>query len=121
MKNPIQWFEIPATDLERAKTFYSKVFKLEFQFIEMPDGNMYMFGNPEEAGSAGSLIQSSDIKPSTDGTTIYFSTEDISRDLKLVEKEGGKVILPKTDIGEFGIFAQITDTEGNRIGLHTDK
>lgn len=121
MKNPVQWFEITATDLERAKKFYSKVFNLEFECVEMPDSKMYMFGNPDNSGSAGALVQAGDIKPSTDGTVVYFSCEDVSRELVLIEKEGGKVVLPKTDIGGFGFFAQIIDTEGNRIGLHSNK
>lgn len=121
MKNPVQWFEIATTDLERAKIFYLKVFNFNFQFIEMPDSSMYMFGEPDKIGSAGSLVQSKNIKPSSDGTVIYFSCEDVSKELRLVEKEGGKILLPKTDIGEFGFFAQIIDTEGNRIGLHSNK
>ncbi|MDH3247308.1 MAG: hypothetical protein OEM26_21975 [Saprospiraceae bacterium] len=48
MNNPIQWVEIEATDLERAKEFYSSVFGLELQLMEMPDSKMYMFGAPEQ-------------------------------------------------------------------------
>jgi predicted enzyme related to lactoylglutathione lyase len=121
MNNPINWLEIATTDLERAKAFYSSVFKLQFEYIEMPDSKMYMFGEPGKEGSAGALIQSSSVKPGSDGTTIYFSCEDVSNELATIEKEGGKLLIPKTDIGEFGFFAQIIDTEGNRIGLHSNK
>lgn len=121
MKNHVRWFEIATIDLERAKIFYSKVFKIEFQLIEMPDSRMYVFGESDQMGSAGSLIHSSNIKPSTDGSVLYFSCEDVSNELNLVEKEGGKILVQKTDIGEFGFFAQIIDTEGNRIGLHSNK
>ena len=121
MNNPIQWLEIATTDLERAKTFYSKVFKLQFEYIEMPDSKMYMFGNPGKEGSSGALVQSGNSKPSSDGTIIYFSCEDISNELAIIEKEGCKILIPKTDIGEFGFFSQVIDTEGNRIGLHSNK
>ena len=121
MNNPIGWLEIAATDIERAKEFYSSVFKLEFQYIEMPDTKMYMFGNPEGKGSAGAIQKSDMNKPSTEGTVPYFSCEDLATELGRVESAGGKVIIPKTDIGEFGFFAQIDDTEGNRIGLHSNK
>jgi len=121
MNNPVQWLEITTTNLERAKDFYAKVFNLEFQLSEMPDYKMYMFGSPEKVGSAGALVQDSLNKPSTDGTVIYFSCEDVSIELARVEEAGGKLLIPKTDIGEFGFFAQITDTEGNRIGLHSNK
>ncbi len=122
MKNPVQWLEIAVIDIERAKKFYEKVFGLEFQLIEMPDTKMYIFGAPDmenAAGSAGSLVQSEYYKPSTDGTVVYFSSEDLSVELARVEAAGGKIMLPKTDIGEFGFYAHILDTEGNKIGLHS--
>ncbi len=121
MNNPVQWFEIATTDLERAKDFYAKVFNLEFQFIDMPDAKMYMFGESGQAGSSGCLVHSLDNKPSTDGTVIYFACEDVAVEAAKVEAAGGKLIIPKTDIGEFGFFAQLIDTEGNRIGLHSQK
>ncbi len=123
MRNPIGRVEIATTDLERAKTFYEKVFGLVFQFIDMPWAKMYAFwaGNPNAAGAAGALMHSECYKPSTDGTVVYFSCEDVSVELTRVEEAGGKIIVPKTDIGEFGFFAQIIDTEGNRVGLHSMK
>ncbi len=121
MSNPVHWFEIATTDLERAKDFYAKVFKIEFQLIEMPDSKMYMFGAPGEPGSSGALVQSSDKKPSKEGTVVYFSCEDLATELGQVEKAGGKLVIPKTDIGEFGFFAEAIDTEGNLIGLHSNK
>ncbi|MCB1199755.1 MAG: VOC family protein [Leptospiraceae bacterium] len=121
MNNPVQWIEIATTDLERAKTFYKAVFDLKLEYIEMPDNKMYMFGAPDQIGSSGSLVQSSNTKPSKDGTTIYFSCDDLAKELALVEKAGGKLLIPKTDIGDFGFFAQIIDTEGNKIGLHSNK
>ncbi len=120
MKKPVQWFEIPTTELERAKCFYTKVFDLEFQFIEMPDSKMYMFGVPDMIGSAGCLLQSTESKPSAEGSVIYFSCEDEATQEGRVEEAGGKLLFPKTNIGEFGFFAQFIDSEGNRI-LHSNK
>ena len=117
--NPIQWVEIAATDLERAKEFYAKVFDLEFQLIEMPDSRMYMFGGPDQIGSSGCLVQSSINTPSEDGAIVYFACEDVAVEVERAEQAGGKVLVPKTDIGEFGFFAQLIDTEGNRIGVHS--
>ena len=121
MKNPIQWFDIATTNIERAKDFYAAVFNLEFQYIETPDSKMYMFGAPDKVGSAGCLVQSANNKPSTDGTIIYFSCHDVAVEVARVDAAGGKLLFPKTDIGEFGFVAQLMDTEGNRIGLHSDK
>lgn len=120
MSNPVQWFEISTIDIERAKKFYAEVFKLEFQFIEAPDAKMYMFGEPDKIGSSGCLVQSKDNIPSKEGTIIYFKSNDISVELASVENAGGVIIVPKTDIGEFGFYAQFIDTEGNKIGLHSN-
>ncbi len=123
MRNPIVWVEIAATDLERAKTFYEKVFDLSFQLIEMPGQKLYVFGSddPNTAGAAGALVEADDNKPSTDGTIVYFSCEEVSVELARAEEAGGKIAVPKTDIGEFGFYARILDTEGNQIGLHQPK
>jgi predicted enzyme related to lactoylglutathione lyase len=122
MKNLVQWFEISTTDIERAKTFYEAVFKCNFQFIELPNEKMYMFeGDGEAYGTMGCLTNTKENTPSTDGTIIYFNCEDADIQANRVEAAGGKLIVPKQSIGEFGFIAQFIDTEGNRIGLHSHK
>jgi predicted enzyme related to lactoylglutathione lyase len=40
--------------------------------------------------------------------------------LARVEKAGGSIVVPKTEIGnDFGFFALFIDTEGNKVGLHS--
>ncbi len=122
MNNPVNWFEIATKDLERAKEFYSIVFKKEFQLIDMPDAKMYMFaGGPDLKGAAGALVQSEQNIPNPNGTTVYFECDDVANEASRVEKSGGKLLFPKTSIGEFGFISQFIDTEGNRIGLHSHK
>ena len=124
MKNPVNWFEIATTDLERAKDFYSKVFERNFQLIEMPESKMYMFEGVEGGGAlnaSGALVLDKGNTPSADGTIVYFECEDAAVEEGRVEAAGGKVILPKMSIGQFGFISQIIDTEGNRIGLHSHK
>lgn len=120
MNNPVNWFEIATTDLERAKAFYGQVFETEFNLIEMPDSKMYMFaGGPDLKGAVGALIHSAQSKPSAEGTVVYFGVEDCAVEAGRVADAGGQLLFPKTDIGQFGFIAQFVDTEGNRIGLHS--
>jgi len=122
MNNLVNWFEIATTDLERAKEFYASVFKREFQYLEMPGTKMYMFaGDESTSGAAGALIASDENKPSSDGTIIYFQCEDVASETSRVEDAGGTLLFPKMSIGEFGFISQCIDTEGNRIGFHSDK
>ncbi len=47
---------------------------------------------------------------------------DLSEPLSRVEGAGGKVLVPKTNIGEgMGYYALFIDSEGNRVGLHSMK
>lgn len=120
MSNPISWFEIACNDLERAKTFYSKVFSAEFEFVEMPDAKMYMFKTDYESyGCSGSLVLSPDNVPSKEGVSIYFHSENVEIETDRVSLAGGMVVLPKTSIGQFGFIALFMDSEGNKIGLHS--
>lgn len=122
-KNVVDWFEIPVKDLARAKKFYSSVFQKELMDFPMPDiPGMQMATFPMAQGgefSTGSLVKSKGYNPSATGTIIYFYCEDLSNELGRVEDNGGKVLMPKTSIGDNGFIAHFMDTEGNRIGLHS--
>jgi uncharacterized protein len=118
--NPVVWFEIPVTDLERAKNFYQAVFGIELNFVDFPGSPMYMMGSSDPVpGSGGALVQSADNKPGTQGSLVYFNSTDVAIEQAKIEPAGGKLILPKESIGEFGFICLFIDTEGNRVGIHS--
>ena len=122
MANAANWFEIPANNIKEAKTFYEKVFEVELTIMEMGPSLMAMFPyEPGAAGCSGALIQSEGYAPSKEGagSVVYLNSNDIDASLLRVEKNGGKVLLPKTSIGENGTIAQFLDNQGNRVALHT--
>ena len=41
--NALNWFEIPATDISRAKSFYENVFEIKMEEMEMPGMKYAMF------------------------------------------------------------------------------
>ena len=118
--NPVGWFEIPVSDLDRAKSFYEKVFECELPVNEMGGQQMAWFPwDGETIGSAGTLIKSEGYVPSTEGSVVYFTAPDIDAHLARVEANGGQTLVPKMSIGEYGWIAQFVDTEGNRVALHS--
>ena len=118
----VNWFEIPATDLDRAKKFYEVVFDIELSLNDMENSKMAWFPFTEGgAGATGSLVKAESYTPSNIGTMVYFSVEDIESTLQRVEENGGKVIIAKMNIGEFGYYGHFEDSEGNRLGLHSEK
>lgn len=121
--NMVGWFEIPVEDMERAKTFYEAVFQVEISVQDFGGTKMGWFPmDQEKAGAAGSLIQNKDwYKPSrSEGTLLYFNSMDVQNELDRIERNGGKIMQPKTQISkEIGFMAVFLDTEGNRIALHS--
>jgi uncharacterized protein len=125
-KNVVGWFEIPVTNMDRAIKFYEEVFDFKLSRHILGPIDMAWFPSTENGtGSPGSLVYNERAyKPSMDGVLIYFTalSGDLSIELGKVEKSGGKILLPKTQISaEVGYMALFTDSEGNRIALHSAK
>lgn len=86
----------------------------------MGPAKMAMFPMDTEAfGASGALVQCEGYSASHLGTMVYFPVADIEATLAKIGAVGGKTLLPKQSIGEYGHIGQFEDTEGNRIGLHT--
>ena len=117
--NPVNWFEIPVNDLARARQFYETVFGLQLSLNEMGPMQMAWFPMTQGgAGATGTLMKADGYAPSHAGTLVYFSVTDIECTLAKVIANGGKTLMPKTGIGEYGYIAHFQDCEGNRVALH---
>lgn len=130
-KDPVVHFEIPADDVDRAQKFYSETFGWEMYTFDMPEnsstgGDPYygviaaetdeknMVKNPGQIN--GGLMKR---KMPNQPFTNYISVDDIDEKIAMVEKNGGKICMPKTEIAPgMGHIALFTDTEGNMMGLH---
>lgn len=120
--NALNWFEIPATDISRARSFYENIMNIKMDQQEMMGMHMAFF--PYEPGNgkvSGALVQGDMYKPSMDGAAIYLNANpDMSNVISRIEAAGGKVIMPKTHITpEIGYMAFFIDSEGNRMALHS--
>ena len=116
--NIVNWFDIPVTDLDRATRFYESVMGTSLKRYQMPDIEGALL---PANGVTGTLIKGKGFTPSTEGAVIYLNGgKDLSGLLSRAERAGGKVLLPKTEIGgDMGYFAYFQDSEGNRIGIHS--
>jgi len=122
--NPVRWFEIYVQDMKRARAFYEAVFKRKIEKLDNP-------GNPamdywtfpsmimDQPGTSGALVKMDGVASGGNSTIIYFGCEDCAVEAESAVKNGGKLHLAKTSIGQYGAIALVYDTEGNMIGLHS--
>jgi hypothetical protein len=118
MKNALNWFEIPSKNFKRAVKFYNTLLNAQLR-LEDAGGTPNAIFPYSDPGMGGAVVKN-DVQPSTSGPIVYLNVEgDLEGALTRTEPAGGKVLLPKTHIGEPGYIAIILDTEGNRLGLHS--
>lgn len=122
--NSLNWFDIPVTDLARAKHFYQVIFSMHMTEQGMQEMQMAMFPAESDSGKvSGALVKSQWHKPSTEGTIVYLNANpSMDPVLEKIEAEGGKIIMGKTMITpQIGYMAFFADTEGNTVALHSQE
>jgi uncharacterized protein len=120
MQNIINWFEIPATDFNRAVKFYSTILSIEIQGSEFM-GTMMGFFPTDGTNVSGAIVKGENYTPAKGGVLAYLNGgENLSSILEKVDDAGGNIIAPKTQISdEMGYFAMFVDSEGNTMALHS--
>jgi len=119
--NKVSHFEIPYDDQERAKKFYQDVFG--WQINKFPDMDYHLATttpsdekmHPKEPGAINGGLLPKD--PTATHPMIVIDVPSIEEHIKKVESSGGKTVMPVMKIGEFGLYARVSDTEGNIIGI----
>lgn len=116
-------FEIPADDLDRARGFYGKVFGWKIEEAPMAGAEYWMAstvesderGMPKKPGAINGGMMKRMAKG--ESPVIVISVPSLDSYLEKVKEAGGKVVMEKMQVGDIGLYARISDTEGNVIGL----
>lgn len=117
--NPVGYFEIPVTQMDRALAFYEHVFDQRLQRLTIDGYPMALFPAVEEAaGASGALAQGDVYVPGKEGPVLYFTVASIDAVLARVADLDGRVLYEKKSLGDAGWVAEFEDSEGNRIALH---
>ncbi|OAJ51695.1 glyoxalase [Paraburkholderia ginsengiterrae] len=116
----VAWFEIPSVDFDRAVRFYETALDVKLNVQEFGAQPIAVFDYQEPA-TGGAIIHSPSMTPTQDGVLVYLNARPtVDATLARIEQAGGKtdgpVIKLPQDIGYIAFFI---DTEGNRIGLHS--
>jgi predicted enzyme related to lactoylglutathione lyase len=121
-RDAIHWFEIPVTDIDRAQRFYETLFAQDMRREQMGPQTLAVFPYEAGRGIGGALLQSATAPvPGTEGPLVYLNAgPSLDAVLARAGELGAKVLLPRLELPrDIGFIAQILDSEGNRIGLHS--
>jgi predicted enzyme related to lactoylglutathione lyase len=118
--NPVVWFEIYVQDMERARRFYEQVFEVQLQRLPSPDLEMWAFPmDMAKHGAGGALVRVPGVPSGGSGTLVYFGSADCAVEEARIVQAGGRIMRPKTSIGQYGHIVLAFDPDGNLFGLHS--
>jgi predicted enzyme related to lactoylglutathione lyase len=104
--------EIPSTDLDKSKDFYSKLFGWEFKAF----GNGYLLFNTHKGFTLG--LRKADSIAKGETTIFHIRVNAVEEYLNKAKELGGDTFRGKTIIPAMGAYALIKDPDGNVIGLY---
>jgi len=113
MGAPVVHFEIGCRDKAKTQTFFTKTFGWSAEDF----GGATMINTGADSGIHGH-ISSLGHEPHQ-YTIFYIQVDDINATLKKIESNGGKTLIPKTEVPHAGHFAWFSDPGGNTVGLWT--
>lgn len=119
-------FEIPADNVERAQHFYEDVFGWRIEQVPYEGGVYYMVntvesddqGMPKTPGAINGGLMPRQGQGET--PVIVINVASVDDYTAKVETAGGTVVMPKTQVGEMGLYARVSDPEGNILGIWED-
>ncbi len=116
-RHKMAWFDVPVTDMARAKAFYEAVVAWPVK-EEYPGVGVF---DHDDSITGGCLFLSTEVSPSPSGALLYYNVTGRHEEAQnLVAQHGGTVLTPRHPIGPFGYRTLALDSEGNRIALHSE-
>ena len=121
MAGKVVHFEVPYDDADRARGFYRDVFgwnvqpmpEFDYNFVQTgPTGDNGMAVEPGYIGGGMFARQAPVDRP-----VITIEVDDMTKALAKVADNGGAAVGEPSQVGEMGIAAYFTDSEGNLMGL----
>jgi len=121
MTGRVVHFEVPYDDGARARAFYSDVFGWAIQSVPEFDYNFVQTGPTDDTGMAaepgyigGGMFPRQE---NVGRPIITIDVDDITKSLTTIAEHGGATVTEPEPVGDMGIAAYFTDSEGNLMGL----
>ena len=112
MGSHVVHFEVTGKDGKALQKFYSEAFGWKLD-TNNPGGYGFVRGDGNAiTGGIGAAQQGT-----SGGVTFYVATDDPKATLAKIEKLGGRVLMPLTEVAPETTIALFADPEGHVVGL----
>lgn len=118
MANPFVHVELNTTDLEKAKTFYSKLFNWKLEDMPMPNGSYTMINVGE--GTGGGMMKHP-VPGAPSAWLAYVLVDDIAAATQKAKSLGATVMKDVTEVMDAGWLSILIDPTGAALGLWKPK
>jgi hypothetical protein len=118
MANAFVHVELNTTDVDKAKSFYGKLFSWKMEEMPMPTGTYTMINVGE--GTGGGLMKQP-VPGAPSAWLAYVQVDDIAAATQKAKSLGGVVMKDVTEVPGAGWFSIIVDPTGAALGLWKPK
>lgn len=112
----VVWNELMTTDVEKAGTFYSKLFNWGSDVMPMGGGNYTVFKNGDRP-AGGMMPITEDMPPMPSNWLVYFSVADTDKTANEATAAGATLLQPPKDVEGVGKIAVLMDPQGAAFGI----
>ena len=119
MPNPFVHCELASADIDSSKRFYSSLFDWKFEDMPMGPGMTYTMIKVGE-GTGGGMMKA-EPPGSPPRWQAYVGVDDVAQTTRNARELGAKVMMDKTEVGDFGFMSVIVDPTGATIALWQPK
>lgn len=125
MRAAVAHFELPAHDLDRAAAFYRAAFGWRLDPLDWEGGRYLRVRSPaltsRPGPASGGLLAAADLGADQPLLVVHVEAGSLEEALERIVAAGGTVEREPEAVGEMGSFARFRDTEGNLLGLWSDR
>jgi uncharacterized protein len=122
MSGRVVHFEVPYDDADRARAFYSEVFgwaiqpmpEFEYDFVQTGPTAANTGTATEPGYIGGGMFQR---QADVGRPIITIDVHDMAAALASIAEHGGAAVGEPQPVGDMGVAAYFTDSEGNLMGL----
>ena len=118
MANPFVHVELNTTDVDKAKSFYGRLFDWQMEDVEMGPTGRYTMIKTEGTGGG---IMKHPMPGAPSSWLAYVEVEDVAASTQKAKSLGAKIVKDVTEVPEAGWLSIISDPTGAVLGLWKPK